>query len=357
MATRSLDQIAPSEVASIKTSSNFRINNFDGIRLFAASQVMVFHCLSHFEIPVPFYLQPLSWFSGVPIFFVISGFLISTSFERRKNLKNYFTNRALRIFPGLWLCLFSTLIVFFIFKIHVPLFSGSVWLLTQIFGAVYTPSFLSHFGMGSYNGSLWTIPLELQFYVTIPFLYVLFIRNQRNTLALILVFATFLCATIAINEFFPDIGGSKERFAVKLLRYTFVPKYFLFLFGVLLQRLKANDWDAIRGKGVYWLAACALYSVIVPQHWLSDIVRQILVGATMISLAYTQPNLSNRLLGGTDISYGVYLYHGLVINILFEMGQKHGLGPMLIVLITAPILGLASWTIVEKRAIRRKPSA
>jgi hypothetical protein len=40
---------------------------------------------------------------------VVSGLLISKSYEQSDSLRNYYRNRCLRIFPGLWVCLVASL--------------------------------------------------------------------------------------------------------------------------------------------------------------------------------------------------------------------------------------------------------
>ena len=74
-----------------------RTNNFDLIRLFAAFQVLIFHSTTHLELTneVNFYILDL--FPGVLMFFVMSGFLIMSSLDRNPDLKNYTTNRKIKI--------------------------------------------------------------------------------------------------------------------------------------------------------------------------------------------------------------------------------------------------------------------
>ena len=59
-------------------------NNFDLLRLFAATEVMLSHAIEHLKLPVwPWVVEIILLFPGVPIFFVISGFLITETFLRR----------------------------------------------------------------------------------------------------------------------------------------------------------------------------------------------------------------------------------------------------------------------------------
>jgi peptidoglycan/LPS O-acetylase OafA/YrhL len=68
-------------------------NNFDLLRILAATQVLGFHLVGHFGLDVG-YLHILEAMPGVPIFFVISGYLVSDSLERSKSIGQYFRARA-----------------------------------------------------------------------------------------------------------------------------------------------------------------------------------------------------------------------------------------------------------------------
>ena len=142
----------------IKLSNfEFKKNNFDLIRLVAALQVVFIHGHRHFEIEGGIWAtNVLALFSGVPIFFVVSGFLISASIERNFSLTSYAKNRVLRIFPALWACFFFTVITIFVF--YDPKFSSSefaAWVLSQITVVqFFHPDFLRGYGVGVVNASL-----------------------------------------------------------------------------------------------------------------------------------------------------------------------------------------------------------
>src|SRR5262245_45203803 len=78
-------------------------NNFDLLRLFAACQVVSMHAGEWLQLPIPAALgHLLTLFPGVPIFFVISGFLVTASFVNSDSTAQYFAKRALRIYPAMW---------------------------------------------------------------------------------------------------------------------------------------------------------------------------------------------------------------------------------------------------------------
>src|ERR1700722_1498519 len=87
-----------------------KTNNFDLIRLAAALQVAFIHAAADLGVAAPWPLRPIAeWFPGVPIFFFISGFLISKSFEKNSVVREYAQNRFLRIYPGLAVCFLVSL--------------------------------------------------------------------------------------------------------------------------------------------------------------------------------------------------------------------------------------------------------
>lgn len=79
-----------------------RRNNFDIIRLLAALQVTIGHGLHILQIGGGDFLSLCDLFPGVIIFFTISGFLITMSWERSKTVEKYARNRFLRLFPALF---------------------------------------------------------------------------------------------------------------------------------------------------------------------------------------------------------------------------------------------------------------
>ena len=328
----------------------FKVNNFDLLRLIAATEVIVDHYFQHLNIPISsFSLKILYLFPGVPVFFIISGYLISASYERNNDLLTYFKNRALRIFPGLWGCIFLTIIIFSI--TGVSFFNKQViaWLPAQLAGFIYTPRFLANYGFGSYNGSLWTIPVELQFYIVLPICYLLAPKSKSNywfyTLLLIFITANIFCGFSNLN---PTI--------TKLLTYSFIPNFYLFLAGVILQRLQIYKSQLIYNKAIYWIILYTVFSLGIQDHMnlvIFLVIKNLLLAGCVLSLAYTLPQAALKLLRKTDISYGVYLYHGLIITVMVQLKLNQYENIYLIILL-AYLLGYLSWILIEKPFIRKK---
>ena len=338
----------------------FRINNFDLLRLFAALQVLVFHTASRLEIPLGRGLSLIDAFPGVPIFFAISGFLIAAALERSDSITRYAANRLYRILPGLWCCVLLTLPVAMLCGIDVFTWQAPVWLAAQMGGLIYTPGFLKEFGIGSYNGSLWTIPVELQFYLVLPVLLFLLRRDATRTLRdqnawLALIWIGFLVFALAVQHLMPaPTDNSAESSAGKLLRYSFLPHFHLFLTGVLMQRLQLWRSNWIAGKGLYWLAAYLILYYLLPVDPSTHVFKLVLLGVTAISCAYTAPGLAHRLLGGNDISYGVYIYHGLLINLFVATGTTGSFAIGAEVVVLSLLVGWLSWVLVEQPMLARK---
>jgi peptidoglycan/LPS O-acetylase OafA/YrhL len=197
---------AHTNAAAVPGGTSFRVNNFDLLRILAATQVLVIHSMARLGIQVPGSLKWFEWFPGVPIFFVISGYLVSASFERQDNIYRYLKNRFLRIYPGLWACIGLTVVVTSALGYRRTQFMDFAWFPVQLLGFIYTPHFLKSFGAGTYNGSLWTIPIELQFYVMLPLVYLVWRRLRMGNMGAPCFLAVFIVINLIINYALPGLA-------------------------------------------------------------------------------------------------------------------------------------------------------
>jgi peptidoglycan/LPS O-acetylase OafA/YrhL len=344
-----------------------KTNNFDLIRFFAASQVVVMHSLEHLGImhtrehPIG---QILYFLPGVPIFFFVSGFLISASFERTTTTIEFFRNRLLRIYPGLWTCLFvallSVYVVGYFETVQVSVKSFVVWVFAQLsIGQFYSPDFMRGFGVGVLNGSLWTISVELQFYLAMPVVFMIF-RQSRA-----LFWGVFL-AFIGINLFYTLTLAPRysERIETKLFSVTFAPWIAPFLVGFLFNAYRDKLKPFYEGKALHW--ALAYVVLVVFGLWFQSFTDTIISGNRItplhyvpisflvLAFAYSNRGASERILGSNDISYGVYIFHMPIINmwLYLELGATY-LGMVAVCVLTL-VCAWLSWKLIERPALRMK---
>lgn len=155
---------------------------------------------------------------GVGIFFVISGYLITKSWERGPQAFNYLKKRALRIFPGLIVVVFLTVFLLGPFVTTLSLnnyFSNpqtwSYLLTILIFPLYYGGSYFALPGVfennpfpNVVNGSLWFLPHMLLLYIVVLALGLAGLIKKRNAIIPLYLFAILLLpiATSARCPFF-----------------------------------------------------------------------------------------------------------------------------------------------------------
>lgn len=345
-----------------------KANNFDLVRLMAAAQVAISHSASQLKIEHADWplFGLISLFPGVPVFFFISGFLISKSFENNSVLKEFWLNRALRIYPGLVCCFLVSLAMVwmtgYFYTTHPSLAEVVGWVVGQLsIVQFYNPDFLRGYGAGVLNGSLWTITVELQFYVLLPLLYRLFalprVSRQRSSWMLLATTLIFL----GLNQAYA-LGAERyaEQLWHKLMGVTFVPWFYMFLTGVLFQRHFGAIHSFLAGRllpvlVIYCVAAWVANSVVGLR--LGNSLNPLLFVALCVvtfAAAFSYTGLSDRLLRRNDLSYGVYIYHMPVVNFLLVVGLSGTTQSLLVAIVSTFVLAFLSWQIVEKPALRMK---
>ena len=370
-----------------------RHNNFDLLRLFAAYQVVFFHASLHLRYQDDSAAYTIvrdiyHFFPGLTIFFIISGFLVSSSLERnRENLSYYLAGRLLRIYPGLWAAFFFSLFILFVsgYWANIKFFSTEffLWFFAQLtFFQNWNPPFLRNFGLGGLNGPLWTIPVELAFYLLLPFIYIFIIerfvsRWAQNSCLIALGFLSFW-AHVSYTQLIVLLSQITP-FPPKFLWYTILPHLWCFILGLLAWRNFDRVRALVEGRFILWsilfiglnLVLQFLYKLmnyppemlynyqdmIDPAHWLYNAAYALTrVALTMwvLSAAFSWPHLSERFLRGQDISYGTYLYHMLLINLMVSYGFVGSGLSLLTAFVGAGVLGFISWITVEKRFLKFK---
>ena len=173
-----------------------RLPSLDGLRAISIAMVVMGHSSATARQLNPSASTVLSWLGegglGVSIFFVISGFLITTLLTREErhtqsiDLKKFYLRRAFRIFPAFyvyWLLILALTVLGYVHVSHMDLFSSAVYVWNYVHRTVDT-WFLGH---------TWSLSVEEQFYLLWPFVLKLAKAERAKWIALgVVVFAPFI---------------------------------------------------------------------------------------------------------------------------------------------------------------------
>ena len=342
-----------------------RRNNFDLIRLFAALQVVIWHLKTYLGLTVPTksFFDGIKYFPGVPIFFVISGFLIYSSFDRNKDLKQYFKNRVLRIFPALWVAFFILFGILYFFGYEAGSATELIkWIVAQLtLFQQYTPQGIHAYIDGNPNHSLWTIRVEFGFYILVPVFA--WLARKMNFISTKLLMVILMIISYGYHYYVRSTR--QENMALySVLDDDVFPYLFYFLAGVLSYLYFDKLKRFYIGKGMYWLALYLAYILVIgvymdlydQEYFLNGygLTGFLILSQTVISFAFTRPNLSHDLLRGNDISYGMYLYHLIIIGIFFKNGHYANNWAFLPIVSLTVAAAYFSWIFVEKPALSLK---
>ncbi len=315
---------------------------------------------------------------AVYAFFGISGFLIAGSAARNGSWR-YLWQRFLRIFPGFWVCLILTALVFGVLNVlsdplpHCGLscyFNGSNGPFSYLYRNWLLPSTALHqnkitgtpyhvpFPL-AWNGSIWTLFYEFLCYLLLAGLAVAgFLRRRAVTL----VAAGSMVALTFVITLTPTLdhpfNGFHHQLLLNTIRFTAI-----FLVGSVLYLYR--DW--VPDSGWLALAASALFvaGMLLPNGGLHG-TRNPMYAFTESSLfapviAYPMLWLGihlpfQRVGARNDYSYGIYIYGYPVSQLLALWGAQRFGYPFYLTSVVAVtgLLAVGSWWLIEKRALSLK---
>lgn len=324
------------------------INNLVLLRLIFAFQVVFVHLGEYLNIRMP---PIIHHFPGVPAFFFVSGFLVYTSYRHSPGII-YFQNRFLRVMPGLIAVTVGSLLIILMARgFHDLAENGReyfVWLLLQLsVGQAYNPAIFRDVGVGVINGSLWTITVELFFYLAVP-LVVYYERKVKHLVLLLVVFSfviysfgpMLLGMTVyrdkSIYDLFsltPFVWGWMFGIGVLCSKYYYIIRHYLKYLPVMLIPLVMM---IIFGDGVVFGSSGNRIGIIYFICYAS-LVLWFAFNVRYIGLPF-------------DISYGVYIWHMPVLNFLLIVSIEI----FSVALIATLGIAILSWFLLERPALKLK---
>ncbi len=342
-----------------------RDNNFNLLRFIAAFVVLYTHSFSLLSGDI--YDEPLRRAMdmslgdiAVDIFFVTSGFLITSSYLNRGNLIAFAWARILRIYPGLIVAMIFC--VFFI-GVWFTSLSTSDYLtdpqtyqyffknIILFFGVEYNlPGvFLSVPYASPVNGSLWTLPYEVRMYAILAFILatIVFLRKKIAFITfknILLFVGLFSLVILFVNHFYT-------------LRETssFLPK-FIRLFSVFFVGAMFYVWKDSIKLSYKWFIIFAVLLVVSSIHKdVFFIVYYLVLAYIIFFLAYVPSGFIRKFNYLGDYSYGLYIYAFPVQQSLLAIYPNISIFNMVLVSFTITlILSILSWHLVEKKFLKMK---
>jgi peptidoglycan/LPS O-acetylase OafA/YrhL len=336
----------------------------DGLRGVAILGVMIYHA----NVPYRPYLS--GGFIGVDIFFVLSGFLITSllieEFDStgRIQLKNFYARRALRLLPAL----IVLLIVFCIASLALlPSDRARSNLIDAAIALFYVSNWARAFAIHppDYIGHTWSLAIEEQFYILWPLLLLTLLRITRNRKFIAHV-ACGIAITAQIWRIFLSVNGASIERIYNGLDTRADALMIGCTLGIALasgliqpQKINALKWltplTLIALGAFAWLShwndfAMAYYGFIVVAVLAAILVLDLMTASSV----WLKNLLSQRwLVWIGSISYGVYLWHYVVDRVMSEMGFRGATVLTFGTLITFAIAS-ASYYAIEKPILRLK---
>ncbi|MCH8622381.1 acyltransferase [Undibacterium sp. TS12] len=328
------------------------LNNLNTLRLAAAGLVLYGHSFVFLGLPEPVFLSwlPLGTL-GVYIFFAISGYLVTQSWQQDPHLLRFFQRRALRIFPALIVCTLLSMLLLGPLLSTLPLdqyFShAATWHYLKniaLYITYYLPGVFEHLRVpNAVNGSLWSLPVEFFMYIMVALLGML---SGRLWLS-VLIFA----ASAAASFFWAQATTQMLVVYATDLRQVFICGTY-FWAGALFYQLDIKRYFSLTTFAVAAVAMLCLETFPTSMH----LASWVLLPFVVLAFGLSDNSWVGKLTASGDYSYGFYIYAFPVQQAIVFLYPGMAL-PSYLLLSTALTFTLAmlSWHGIEQPMLRLKP--
>jgi peptidoglycan/LPS O-acetylase OafA/YrhL len=353
MSLRAIDQELKN---ALKTKT---ISGLDGVRAVAVSLVL----LDHFMV-TDHALRMHSWLGplGVMIFFVLSGFLITSILlkEYRKtggiSLLNFYRRRAYRILPTFYCCwILTTVVEYLAHQLDWKMASAAFFYYMDYWRAFGPADSHSHMFIS------WSVAVEEKFYLLWPLLLLFLLRRHSKLIRVMLfvILGQWIYRAILYLVFYVRAS---------YMYYAFDMRVDALLVGCLLAVLMENDRARLFCCGLVsgqWLSVLPplflVWAAIAPPGARTAFlivwsIQPLIVGVMLLQAIYwgwkSWTICSSAIVRMTaHLSYALYLYHPLAGKAVYLLRFHHvGYNTAILTLLMA----CASYYLVEKPFMRMR---
>lgn len=281
---------------------------------------------------------------AVDLFFLISGFLVTASILNG-GVKNYVISRVLRIYPALWV---NLILVTFVMggalttlSLTDYLTNGAVWsyftgLAFTYKGGFFLPGLFTQHHDQAVNGSIWSVLIEVWLYIVVLAFYTFGLMRSRA------VFNTVFFVLIVV------LWNDKSFLPAAINGSTMMHVCLLFYIGSFLY----INRDSVPVSPYFMLIALFLAGITLGTDKFA--YGYILLLVTFFCTVSFLKQFAWMDKWG-DYSYGVYLYGWPAQQLtVWAFPEFTGNQNCLVASAIALVCGIASWHLIEKRAMRLK---
>jgi peptidoglycan/LPS O-acetylase OafA/YrhL len=294
----------------------------DGLRGIAVLMVI----LAHFGFNAV--LRPTHLFIdsavGVNLFFVISGFLITTLLLKEKiaygniSLKRFYIRRILRILPVAYLFLTTLIFLNIYYKLQIPAFDFIASFLFFKNMPIKNEPFTAHF---------WTLAVEEQFYLTFPILLAHSTRSYFK-IALLIVIAVPIISIISFYQLKFIHLPVVMLYVTKVIMYSFWKGPIIILIGSVYAILTFKNIIQIPAADKYYFFGFVLLVIAIViqtkmflfySPYISEYLAAIMMGYVIV-LSTSRPGFLSAIVNNSIIvkvgilSYSLYIWQELFIG-------------------------------------------
>lgn len=341
------------------TSAHIRYRAYiDGLRAVAVMPVVLFHAgFATFS----------GGFVGVDVFFVISGFLITSlimsDLEAGKfSILGFYERRIRRIFPALFAVIaVCSITAWFVFMpVEFAYFARSVIAATLFGSNILFWDESGYFDTAAQLKPLlhtWSLAVEEQFYIFFPLVLMLLHKVRRTRLVTILLI-------LAVLSFGLNLWATQQK--PEFAFFMSPPRFWELLLGALLatglipniESRRVNQLLALLGLGLIAISVFA-YSDSMDYPGIAALLP--CLGAGLILLSGHEDGPVNKILSARPIvflgliSYSLYLWHWpIIVFVRYYFGRDPSLSEALLIISASLVISALSWRWIEQPFRRRQ---
>jgi len=329
-------------------------NFFTPLRLLFATLVVIGHSYvvalrDPMSEPNIFFDYTFSYLA-VNLFFIASGFLVTKSMLYRGDVAEYSSARFLRIYPGL---LVHVLFVMFIigplatsmalgdYFTHIDFLKQPFVVLSFISAQMYLPGIFESNAEHMGSAPLWTLRYELLAYIGTAIVFSLgFLKKKWMVLAQFILpsIGWILAHSLGVFEAMPSTVQNLLRFGIA--------------YGLGAAIYAYRDRLSFHALGIPVMITLA---VLTSKFQAFEVTMNLMLAYMIMWAAYIKVPKLKFLQKLSDVSYGVYIYHWCVLQLVFMWMPNLSVASLfLIVLPITFLLATLSWHLVEKPMLKHK---